>query len=215
METELVIRVSWTWGGSTIIYAHPTDLLSDVLSCHGFSPVPGSDLGVALRGRFVEHCFSLQFLQIQSGDHLHGLLKRQPSNEKSRRFLESLAPAKRRSQPVAVIDHSDANRRSQQARLSDLFHAQWEGRMDFNAFLIEMLERHAEPHKDVRSDFETRIPDLSQPRRISEDPLPRMFQIHGFTSAEVFKSDRDWRSGYVKEVSGKTKRGNFFDHLKK
>jgi hypothetical protein len=215
MEDDLIIKVAWSWGGSQIIHAHATDALSDVLASHSFSATNGSDLHVALRGCFVDTCFSLQFLQIHTGDHLYCLLKRQPSKEKSRRFLESLTPKPRRSPPAAIADRTDGNKRSQQAKLDDMAYAQWESRVDSRSVLTQILKQREDQTNDTQSDDETYVTELSQEGEISEAPLPHLFQSDGFATAGVLKAGYGWKPGCLKGVSNQSKRGNFFDHLKK
>jgi hypothetical protein len=113
-----------------------------------------------------------------------------------------------------VSNPSDANRRSQQAVLNDLAHAQWEARADFGSFLNEMLKQQEEQDRDRKSDEERYATDLTHAEGISDAPLPHLFHADGFSGPEVFASSCEWKSAYLKDVPGQSKRGDFYDHLK-
>jgi hypothetical protein len=145
MACDLVLWLQWTWGSSKIALVHRTDVLTDVLTSHGFTATEGFDLFVAHQGRLLDGYFSLQFHGIKSGDRLVCVLRKLPSKDKSRRFLDSMTPPRRMfCQSTPVTDSSDADRRTEQARLNDISFANWESLPGLPAVMNDILKEQEE-----------------------------------------------------------------------
>jgi hypothetical protein len=212
----LVLKLEWAWGGSKIVTAHNTDPLSDVLSLHGFTGIPGTELFIAHRGRLLSSSFSLSFHEIQNGDRVICYMKKLPTNEKSRKFLESLIPSRHvATQIFPAADTSETNRRTQNARMDDLAFSSWESQADCGKMMADLLQEQEEQSQEKATPEDEFELDLTDATEISDLPLPSLLRSDGFGQTNWAKGTRGWRSGYVADVAEQPRRGNFFDHLKK
>jgi hypothetical protein len=216
MNSDLVLSVQWNWGSPKIVRVRSTDILSDVLTSNGFIPMEGFRLFVVNRGRLLDEGFSLQFHEITTGDHLVCVLKRLPSKDKSRRFLESLTPARRVvCQTTPIADAAEADRRSEQARLNDISFAGWESLPALRVVMNDLLREQEEHDHGKLSDEDIYPTNLAESQGMGETPLPNLFHTDCMPANGIFKNGYEWSSRYVKDIPDQAKRGNFFDHLKK
>jgi hypothetical protein len=211
----IVMKLTWTWGGSKIVSAQSTDILSDVLCSNGFVAVSGTELYVAHRGRFLDISFSVGFHELKPGDRLICHVQKLPSKDQSRRFLESLTPSRRFvSHMSPVTDLYEANRRTVNARLDDLSFASWESLPDYRGMMADLLQEQEEQNSTDQSDDDLYQLNFTEATEISDQPLPSMFHADGLGHGSSGKGG-GWTSAYVKDIADQSRRGSFFDHLKK
>jgi hypothetical protein len=216
MDTDLVLKLEWSWGGSKIVHASSTDTLSHVLMSNGFAAMEGSVICVAHRGRLLQEDFTLHFSQVKTGDRLICTMKKLPTKEKSRAFLATLSRSRRVvCQMVPVVDPSESSRRAEQARIADLSFSTWEAMNDLPALLTDLFRQESEQNQERKSTSEIPPTNLTEARQICEDPLPYHFQAISFAANGTRKGGPGWSSGFVKDIPDQSKRGDFFEDLKK
>jgi hypothetical protein len=216
MDTDVVLKLKWTGGASKIARVHRTDVLSDVLTTHGFTAPEGFDIFIAHRGSLLGVDFSLQFHGINTGDHLVCVLKKLPSKDKSRQFLDSVAPARRIfPQYTPVTDSSDVNCSTEQARLNDISFRVWESLPGLPAVMNDLLKELEEQIRENPSSVDLCPANVTESREMSEAPLPNPFHTDSNPWNGVFKSSYEWGARCVKDIPDQFKHGDFFDDLKK
>jgi hypothetical protein len=199
---DLALRVQWHWGGSKVIRVSSASPISAALTAHGFTALPDTFLVVAHRGRSVSPQFTFRHYGVRSGDRLVCLLKRLPTREKSRRFLESLFPRKAAAAPARADDGNAA----QVARLEDLEFISKEAMPNFPAVLNDLLREQDSDEGDSYDCIEPTV--LSEADLIAEDPLPIS---HKAEAVVVWKSV----CGRAPALMEQQRRGNSFDQIKK
>jgi hypothetical protein len=181
----IVIRVRWTWGGGVIARASPFSIICDVLEAHGFSGPAQTRLIVACLGRVIDPAFSFSHYRIPNGSTIACLLRRLPSRDKSRRFLDSLAPPP----PDARAFEADPAFVREQLRLTDLTFAAWD---DDPATPIDLLRQREEGMKEIiaRAQLPAPVTIVAATPTIGETPLPK---FERGDTATFCKNAAKWR----------------------
>jgi hypothetical protein len=204
--SDLILRVQWYWGGSTIVRTPSSSSIGDALSIHGFAAFDRSIVVVAHRGRLVDPLFTFHHYNVRSGDRLVCLSKRLPSKDKSNRFLSSLCAPPRRPVEAPRPDLTDADRTAEVARLNDFTYLASESAPELVGIARDLLRQQDEQASE-RNDI--RIPTvlrLDAAPKISDAPLPCCFRREDVANAV-------WKKYWL--VPEQQPRGGHFDGLRK
>ncbi|OHT12486.1 hypothetical protein TRFO_17640 [Tritrichomonas foetus] len=195
---HLRVIARWNWGGAQIIDALSSDQIGETLAEFGFSALAGTRLIIAHNGKVIDPSFSFGYYNTTNGSKFVLLLKKLPSKERSRKFLESMEKRDTIQYFKVTRDPTEITRREEIARLNDLALMTWESLPDFPLIMKEIInsqeKQSAESWLVRNNNYETVIPESS---KISEDPLPNLFEKEKVGAPGLFKNDFGLGSSFM------------------
>lgn len=205
MNNLIIIRAQWTWGDSKIIKTFDNNVIGDVLSEEGFEEISGNKLIIACNGKLIEPCFTFAHYSIKSGMKLVMTLKKIPTKDKSRKFLESLNMNKQNSITLnqshqAEKNQSEEARMEEIARLTDLAYSTWEALPDCNLIMNEILASQEEQAQEYAFEEENIPTDITKADQIQEEPLPNFLDDLRVSSSGTLKNEYNFSSGLLADT---------------
>ncbi|KAK8893454.1 hypothetical protein M9Y10_021876 [Tritrichomonas musculus] len=205
MNNLIVIRAQWTWGDSKIIKTLDTNVIGDVLTEEGFEEISGNRLIIVCNGKILEPYFTFAHYSIKNGMKLVMALKKLPTKDRSRKFLESLNMNK---QNAVSFPQTQQNENSQAevarmeeiARLTDLAYSTWEALPDCNLIMNEILSSQQEQAQEYIYEEEPIPTDITKADQIQEDPLPNFLDDLRVSSSGTLKSEISFSSGLLPDT---------------
>ena len=197
--STLIIKAQFSWGGSKIIKTNESEAIGSVFTENGIIPITGTRLIFAFRGQLINPDFSFHHYGISSGSKIIVSFQKIPSNDKKRRFLESLE-RRENGRYFTVIkqtpDVNDIARKEEIARINDVMFMSLEGMTEFPLFMKEMLKNQNKQNTEnwtVKINHPTVIPEN---KSINEDPLPYIKENEIFGKANTFKNEFGFTAGF-------------------
>lgn len=205
MNNLIIIRVQWTWGDSKIIKTLENNIIGDVLSEEGFEEISGNKLIVVCNGKILEPYFTFAHYSIKSGMKLVLALKKIPTKDKSRKFLESLNMSKQNPITLPQSHQTEKNqpevaRMQEIARLTDLAYSTWEALPDYNLIMNEILASQEEQAQEYTYEEEPIPTVITKADQIQEDPLPNFLDDLRVSSSGTLKNDYSFGSGLLADT---------------
>lgn len=203
MNNIIVIRVQWTWGESKIIKTFDSNVIGEVLSEEGFEELNGNRIIIVCDGKILEPYFTFKHYSIKSGMKLVLALKKIPTKDKSRRFLESLNKQNSVTSPQShqsERNQAEIARIEEIARLTDLAYSTWEALPDCNLIMNEILASQEEQTQEYIYEEEQIPTDITKADKIQEDPLPNFLDDLRVSSSGTLKNYSSFGSGIIADT---------------
>jgi hypothetical protein len=167
-NSNIVLRIRWTSGGSRIVHTQSYLAIEEVLASSGFTVAFPSSLVVVYKGQIIDPMFSFDYYKMENGCTL-------VCHEKTMRLTRSsgLGPQWTRS-GLLCLNESEELADSVFDKLEDQAFVQWEMRREFPRVMKDLLSPEDTEGQDEGDDeFATVVP---QTQTINESPMPMPWQ---------------------------------------